>query len=156
LKESSSPNEANALTPGHFLIGGPITALPNIDFTTIPLNRLKYWELVQRKVQDFWKIWSRDYLHTLQLRSKWKVVKCDFKVNDVVLVIDEQTPPTHWPLGIITDVHPGKDGLVRAVTVRMRIADFDSIKDLQHAQLPRMDEFKRPIIKLVYLPICEE
>ena len=58
--ESTDPNEYGALTPGHFLIGGPITAIPNPDLTSIPLNRLKYWEIVQKKTQEFWHRFQRD------------------------------------------------------------------------------------------------
>jgi len=42
ILESTYPNEPNVLTPAHFLIGGPITALPNPDLTQISVNRLKY------------------------------------------------------------------------------------------------------------------
>ena len=35
--ESTDPNEIGASTPGHFLIGGPFTALPNQDLTQMCL-----------------------------------------------------------------------------------------------------------------------
>lgn len=56
--ESSDPNDTNALTPGHFLIGGPITGLLNIDLSNVPINRLKHWQLVTHQMQNFWKRWS--------------------------------------------------------------------------------------------------
>lgn len=46
--ESSDPNEFNSLTPGHFLVGGPLTALPNLDLTEVPINRLKFWQLITK------------------------------------------------------------------------------------------------------------
>ena len=73
--ESSDPNEPGALTPGHFLIGGPITALPNKDLSSVPANRLKHWQSLEQKSQIFWKKWSREYLNTLQQRSKWRQIK---------------------------------------------------------------------------------
>ena len=39
--ESSESNEISALTAGHFSIGGPISSLPNIDYTNILNNRLR-------------------------------------------------------------------------------------------------------------------
>lgn len=82
ILESTDPNEPSALTPGHFLIGGPTTALPNPDLTRVPANRLKYWELVKQQSQKFWKKWSSAYLNTLQQRAKWRVQKEGFKRGD--------------------------------------------------------------------------
>lgn len=33
------PNDVNALTPGHFLIGEPLTTIPAWDYTQTPMNR---------------------------------------------------------------------------------------------------------------------
>lgn len=40
-------------------------------------------------------------------------------INDLVLVSDETSPRGQWPLGRVVEVHPGKDGLVRSVVVRV-------------------------------------
>lgn len=37
---------------------------------------------------------------------------------------DDNTPPLHWPLGHVIDLHPGTDNLVRVVTVRTKSGDF--------------------------------
>ncbi len=66
--ESNDPNEPSSLIPGHFLIGGPLTALPNPDLTQIPISHLKHWELVSKQVQDFWNRWRLEYLNDLQQR----------------------------------------------------------------------------------------
>ena len=42
----------------------------------------------------------------------------NFKVGDVVLMLDEQAPRAYWPLGIIEEVYEGRDQLVRSVQVR--------------------------------------
>ena len=44
---------------------------------------------------------------------------CDLKIGDIVCVRDEPTAPTKWPLDRITQVHPGPDGKVRVVTLRI-------------------------------------
>jgi len=43
---SSDPNDLEALTPGHFLIGQPLLAIP--EENVIATNRLRRWELVRR------------------------------------------------------------------------------------------------------------
>jgi len=45
---SPDPTDLNVLTPGHFLIGGSLTGLPEPDLSNITPNRLRRW---QRTVQ---------------------------------------------------------------------------------------------------------
>lgn len=133
--ESVDPNDLNALTPGHFLTGGPLTALPSKDFTNIPDNRLKHWEASQKLVQSFWKRWSSEYLTTLQQRFKWREVKENLKVGDFVIIKEENLFPTQWKLGRVQETQLGKDGLCRTATIKTATGLL-----------------KRAIAKLVYLP----
>lgn len=50
---SMDPADLQPLTPAHFLVGGSMTSLPDIDVTDIQFNRLDRWRLVQRIMQDF-------------------------------------------------------------------------------------------------------
>ncbi|KAL4131322.1 hypothetical protein QTP88_008654 [Uroleucon formosanum] len=67
---SSDPNDVSALTPGHFLIGQPLAAIASRNVFDISMNRLNRWQLIQQAQQSFWKLWSHEYLHTLQGRQK--------------------------------------------------------------------------------------
>ena len=58
---SSDPSDLEPLTSGHFLIGEPLTSLPDNNLTDININRLDRWEMVQRSVQEFWKQWAAEY-----------------------------------------------------------------------------------------------
>ncbi len=111
------------LTPGHFLIGRPLEALPS-HVHTEPILRLKRWKLCQALTQHFWKRWSSEYLNGLQRFNKWKLPKRNLQVNDIVLVKDNRTAPCQWPLGRVTKVHPGPDNLVRVVTVQTKTGTF--------------------------------
>ncbi|XP_058811209.1 uncharacterized protein LOC131676099 [Topomyia yanbarensis] len=71
---SADPNDVEALTPGHFLVGRPLLAVPEPDLDHIPENRLDLWQKMQRLTQHFWKRWHNEYLSTLQLRYKWSTV----------------------------------------------------------------------------------
>lgn len=125
-----------ALTPGHVLIGAPIISNPEPSVLDLQENRLSRWQLVQRLSEGFWKSWSRDYLHTLQQRPKWRVVQQLAKRGQIVLLRNPNAPPAHCALGRISECHPGKDGLTRVVTVKTKLS-----------------EFKRPLEKLCFLPI---
>lgn len=116
---TEDPDDLEPLTPGHFLIGAPLAALPEpmVDNTThTRVTRYKHLRLL---VQHFWKRWSSEYLHSLQQRSKWRIEqKTDDLVGSLVLLIEDNLPPMQWKLGRITSTHPGSDGLVRVVSVK--------------------------------------
>ncbi|GFU61586.1 integrase catalytic domain-containing protein [Trichonephila clavipes] len=68
---SCYPGDFDALTPGHFLVGRPITAIAEPNLTEVSDNRLKVWQKQTKIVQHIWKRWSNNYLSTLQNRNKW-------------------------------------------------------------------------------------
>ncbi|XP_055914024.1 uncharacterized protein LOC129947450 [Eupeodes corollae] len=117
----SDTSSLDPLTPGHFLIGTAITALPEKSLLETNPQRLNRWQQIQRIVQSYWKQWSRDYLHELNQRPKWRKEHKNVAVDDLVLVHEDNLPPTAWLLGRITEVHPGKDEMVRAVTLRTKL-----------------------------------
>ncbi|XP_023248350.1 uncharacterized protein LOC111644041 [Copidosoma floridanum] len=115
---SADVDDLQALTPSHFLHGCASTLLPDANLTDVPQNRLDRYQLLQRIRNLFWKRWSSEYLLHLQQREKWREPTENFCVGRLVLVKDDRYPPSKWPLGRVTDVHPGPDGLVRVVTVK--------------------------------------
>lgn len=116
---SSDPNDFLAITPGHFLIGDSLMAVPQENVKDVPSHRLSRFRYLQQVLQHFWSIWSREYLTQCQQRNKWKRDgHLDLRPGAMVLLRDENSPPLKWPLGRITDLHPGCDGVVRVVTVR--------------------------------------
>ncbi len=114
---TDDPEDKYALTPGDFPLGAPLIAVPEPTVAEIPVNQLKHWQWLRRIHQQFWHRWSEEYLATLQTRSKWRRRTENIHVGDIVLVRHENLPPTHWRLGRITEVHPGRDGLVRNATL---------------------------------------
>ncbi|XP_046661212.1 uncharacterized protein LOC124354637 [Homalodisca vitripennis] len=114
---SADPSDLSALTPGHFLIGTPLAALPEADHHNTPTNRLRHWHLIQAFHQRIWKRWHLEYLHSLQQRSKWTSPQPNIQVGDLVL-IQAPSPPLTWPMGRVIKTHPGADGIVRVITLK--------------------------------------
>ena len=117
---TQDPDDIAALTPGHFLIGRPITNLPELNLVDVPINRLSKWQHLQVMSQHFWRRWQREYLSELQTRVKWKQNGNSLlKVGSLVLVKEDNTPSMTWPLGRVLALHPGKDGIVRVIELKV-------------------------------------
>lgn len=50
---SADPNDMQALTPAHFLIGRPLFTIPSPDVKLIPNNRLDSYQMAQKMFQQF-------------------------------------------------------------------------------------------------------
>lgn len=76
LYAMTESSEDDYLTPGHFLIGGPLLSLPTTGNDA--MSSKTRWQLTEKMTQDFWKKWSSDYLQHLQTRRKWNrpTIKC--------------------------------------------------------------------------------
>lgn len=106
------------LTPGHFIIGKPLTALPDPSFSYRSFSLLRRWHLCQNLVRHFWQRWSKEYLSAINKHNKWRNPTRNVAVGDVVLLQEGGLVPTKWPLGKVIEAHPGRDELVRVVTVK--------------------------------------
>ena len=126
------------MTPGHFLIGTSLLAPPDHNLLDVSSNCLSKWLCVQQMIQQLWKHWSQDYLHQLQQRNKWKYMQPNVQIGAVVLVKEENLPPLVWKKAVINDIHVGKDGLTRVVTLKIATGIF-----------------KHPITKICLLPQAE-
>ncbi len=47
------------LTIGHFLVGRPLTALPQLSLKDLPMSSVKQWNLCQKVSAEFWQRWTR-------------------------------------------------------------------------------------------------
>lgn len=121
-----SPRARNSpLTPAHFLIGrGNI--FENDATLETPSTRISLSErqLVQESaLSQFWAIWLKDYIRNLP-PAKGSARTCAIAVGDLVLVREDNSPRLEWPLGVVTQLVPGQDGIVRTCRVRFRGSEF--------------------------------
>ncbi|GFW36042.1 integrase catalytic domain-containing protein [Trichonephila clavipes] len=107
---SDNINEYEVLTPGHFIIGRPISAIPEPAILDISDNRLSRWQYTTKCVQTIWKRWKNDYLNHLQQRNKWQFEKNNVAVGCLVLLKENDLPPCKWAMARILEVIYGTDG----------------------------------------------
>ncbi|XP_008182025.1 uncharacterized protein LOC103309125 [Acyrthosiphon pisum] len=67
---SSSSMDVDYLTPGNFLIGQPLLAVPNVSIAESCTRVVNRWKLLHQCHQSFWRRWSTEYLSSLQVRAK--------------------------------------------------------------------------------------
>ena len=99
----------------------------------------------QRFAEEYWKNW-RDYLASIERRSKWKTAARNVEVGDIVTIIEENATRNDWKMGTVVDVKKGEDGLVRSASVR--VVDHKEIRnDGKRSSPPSI--LDRPIQKLI-------
>lgn len=115
---SNDPLDFEALTPGHFLVQRPLTAIAEPSLEGTQNNRLSMWQRAQDYVQQIWKKWSVQYLSDLHNRTKWTRKRNNISVGTLILLKEDNLPPLKWKLGRVADTHAGSDGNIRVVTVK--------------------------------------
>ncbi|XP_062716565.1 uncharacterized protein LOC134291988 [Aedes albopictus] len=133
---SAEPDDLDVLTPGHFLIHRPLTAIAEPSLEDVPPNRLDKWQEVQEFLRRLWKRWTSEYLSGLQPRTKWTREKDNIVIGTLVLVKDDGLPPLKWRYGRVTHIFRGDDGNIRVVVVKTKDG-----------------EYRRAISKICVLPI---
>ncbi len=121
---SVDPKDPHPLTPNHFLLGRPY---PNLPVALIsPKERLssKSWRRAQQIVDSFWRRWLTEYVPALTEKKKWTEKKRDLLVGDLVLVADKKNERGTWPVGRVTKVMPGPDGVVRTAVVKTDYGEY--------------------------------
>jgi hypothetical protein len=83
---SSHPEDLLPLSPGHFLIGRPLTSLPVQDLRDRSFDHLNRYQRIEQLRQHFWTRWSKEYVSELQVRTKWRTHYEALKLDALVLI----------------------------------------------------------------------
>ena len=113
----------NALTPNHFLFGKTLTSTSDrntpTQFSTQNINAQS--KKVNRIINHFWDRWHKEYFVNLRETHKQNLQNRDqqhIRLNDIVLVHDENFPRLTWRKGIVVQLLKGPDGKMREAEVR--------------------------------------
>ena len=116
-RQEDHPNDLEPLTPNKLLLLRSEQP-PPLGSWVVADKFSKRWRQAQQLASAFWKRWVKEYLPLLQERQKWLTVKRNLQPKDLVLLLDERLCREQWPLGIVEEVYPDKNGRVRQVLVR--------------------------------------
>ena len=135
VENLNDPNSPLPLSPANLLtMKSKIIMPPPGVFQKADLYCRKHWRRVQHIANEFWTRWRKEYLSTLQSRTKWNEIKKNVKVGDVVIIDNETKHRNDWRLGRVIEVQRGDDGNVRSCKLKTSSG-----------------ELVRPIAKLVLL-----
>ena len=144
----NDPSGPEPLTPNHILtMKSSIIEPPPGEFVREDLYLQKRWKRVQFLSNEFWDRWRKEYLLSLQQRSKWNKDRRNAKVNDIVLLQDDATSRNQWKMAKVTEVFPGVDGKVR----KLKLLLSDTTRDSKGTYTTRPFYLERSIHKTVLL-----
>ncbi|XP_011884025.1 PREDICTED: uncharacterized protein LOC105571160 [Vollenhovia emeryi] len=95
---SDDPEDINALTPGHFLMGCAPATIPEPSLEFERQSHLSRWQLNRQMLESFWKRWSSECLQRYLAVYKWnranpsiqKALSCWSSMNVTL------HPSGHW------------------------------------------------------------
>ena len=77
----------------------------------------RYWRRVQNLADQFWIRGRREYLQSMQTRTKWDEPKRNLHTGDVVLAKEEGARRNDWPINRVSEAIESDDGRVRKAQV---------------------------------------
>ena len=83
---------------------------PPGDFSRPDLCCGKRWHGVQHIANEFWSRWTKDYLQSLQSRTKWQNGKRNFSISDTVWVLQDERVRNQWPMARVIQVFQDSNG----------------------------------------------
>ncbi|XP_058828364.1 uncharacterized protein LOC131688208 [Topomyia yanbarensis] len=128
--------EFASITPNHFLRGFPSEIHIAVPPPTCEAEALRDdYKRSQRLADLLWSRWIKEYLPSINHRTKWHDEQVPIEIGDLVYLVDENNRRA-WTRGIVEELIFGKDGRVRQVMVKTRRGIF-----------------RRPVSKLAVLEI---
>ena len=144
----NDPTALTPITPNHLLTGKSSVILPPPgDFQRPDLYARKRWRRVQHLANSFWTRWRREYVQSLQRRSKWSRPQRNLAKGDIVLISDDNLPRNQWRMGRVNEATPSRDGKVR----KAKVTVGDPLLSRSGRRMQAASVLERPIHKLVLL-----
>ena len=102
---SADPCDLNALTPNHVLLGEHSTGIPSVVGNN-EFDHRKRYDRAKSYANVIWSRWIKEYVPTLNRRSKWQTpAEQHLKTGDLVWIVEEPTlGVTTQPLGLWNSV----------------------------------------------------
>ena len=92
---SADATDLDALTPNHFLVGSSGSKLPSHQQADV--NHRKRYARAEAYSDTIWSRWLKEYVPTLNRRSKWSShSNRDLNTGDLVWIVEPTSPRGHY------------------------------------------------------------
>lgn len=121
-------SDLSALTPNHFLREIREFGVPDLDqIDKVNLNkRLRYLQNLRQNLRNRFR---KEYLGQLLHKRNRNIRSDPISVGDVVLVECENLKRIYWPIALITELLPDKNGTVRLA--KLKTANGELLRPIQ-------------------------
>ena len=114
---SADATDLDALTPNHFLLGTAGSTMPSHQRADV--DHKKRYARAQAYSDAIWDRWLRDYVPSLNRRSKWSTQPDrDLKTGDLVWIVETTSPRGHFPLARVVKLNYGTDAIARSAELK--------------------------------------
>ena len=115
----NDPSSFQPLAPANILtMKSKVVMPPPRKFLRPDLYCRRRWRRVQH-TSEFWSLWRKEYLQSLQERQKWNTRRRNFVIGDIVLLKTMDVLRNKWPLAKVTATKSDQNGLVRSVYLKI-------------------------------------
>ena len=115
---SADPSDLGAITPNHFLLGNQANRIPSIVGVD-EFDHRKRYARAQSYANAIWARWLKEYVPTLNRRSKWQTpAEQHLKVGDLNWIVEEGNPRGYYPTARIEELRHGSDSVARSAVLR--------------------------------------
>lgn len=139
------------LTPASFLQELPEVGVPELEVMERDKmhKRLRYRQNLMAELR---RRFRDEYLGQLKARRSTYKVAAPVKIDDVVLISDDNKRRLMWPLARVIEVYPGRDGHVRCVKLKtakgILIRPIQRLVPLEISTTPRSGD-EQPIVEVI-------
>ncbi|XP_063711366.1 uncharacterized protein LOC134839674 [Symsagittifera roscoffensis] len=116
---SASPDDVEALTANHFLLGRAHASLPPLQ-TQQSSTLSRQWKFTHQLETHISKRLMKEFIPTLLPRQRWIKKTPPIKLGGIVWILQDMTPRGLWPIGRITGNKPTDDDQIRVYFVKIR------------------------------------
>ena len=114
---SPDATDLDALTPNYFLIGTAGFVLPSHKRAEV--DHRKRYVRAQAYSDAIWNRWLKEYVPTLNRRSKWSSQpERQLRTGDLVWIVEPTSRRGHYPLGRVVKLNFGSDAVARSAEVK--------------------------------------
>ena len=115
---SDDPDDLEAFTPNHYVLGRANVCVPFIPNVEVCSNHRKIFRSCQAYADMIWQRWVREYLPQSNVRSQWNKCQTNIEVGDLVWLIEDNVKRSQYRMAQIVERYPRKDGVVGSALIK--------------------------------------